>query len=174
MRRNRNSPYYWMPLLGILILLCISGLGYVPVPGAGGAITLLHVPVILAGILSGPFAGMFLGLIFGLSNCYDYEPHDYMIQVVPRIAAGLVSSLAYWSAKYYATRETKVSVGALVATVSGTVTNSLGVTLLACAKGLFPLQEMIGVAALHGCIETIIALIIVLPLTVSIHHWRTS
>lgn len=173
-RRNRNSPYYWLPLLAILLILSVSGLGYIPVPGAGGAITIMHIPVILAGILSGPMAGMLLGAVFGLTNFYFVPPHDFASQVLPRLLIGLISSLSYWSAKHYATREAKVTAGAAVATIAGTLTNSLGVTLTASAKGIFNLNDMLLVAAMHGCIELFLALLIVLPVTVSIHHWRTQ
>ena len=56
---------------GVLGAICIimgavPVLGFIPVPTPAGHATIMHVPVILAGILEGPAAGAFVGFIFGL------------------------------------------------------------------------------------------------------------
>ena len=154
----------------MLLVMAVTHTGYLPVPGAGGAITLMHIPVILAGILSGPIAGAGLGLIFAISSVYDVEPHDWLVQGLPRILIGLVSSIVFLSARYYATPESRATLGSAVAALAGSLTNTMGVTLLALAKGLYPINEMVSVALIHGSIEAFLAVIITLPVAVSIHH----
>ena len=111
-----------------------------------------------------------MGLIFGISSVYDIPPHDWVVQVIPRILMGLVSSVVFLSARYYATAESRATLGSAVAALAGSLTNTLGVTLFACAKGLFSLSDMMGVILVHGSIEALLAVIITLPVAVSIHH----
>lgn len=53
-------------LIGIITLLAVTPLGYIPV----GVIraTTIHIPVIIGGILLGPKAGAILGFYFGLTS----------------------------------------------------------------------------------------------------------
>jgi len=51
--------------MAILLFMAVTHTGYVTVPGLGEAISLMHVPVILGGIISGPVVGALLGLVFG-------------------------------------------------------------------------------------------------------------
>lgn len=81
---KRTTPD-WIPLAILTFFLSLSGLGYLPVPGTVGPLTLLHIPVILAGVLSGPGPGAGVGLIFGLTNLYLMAPHDPVVQVIPRV-----------------------------------------------------------------------------------------
>jgi len=54
--------------LGALtIVLTITRLGFIPW-FSGAAITILHVPVIIATLLGGLWAGLGVGLVFGLSS----------------------------------------------------------------------------------------------------------
>lgn len=55
--------------LAIEILLVITPLGYIRTPML--SITLMHIPVIAAGILMGPGWGAALGLVFGLTSVWN-------------------------------------------------------------------------------------------------------
>lgn len=154
----------------MVLIMAVTHTGNLPVPGSGRSITVMHIPVILGAVLSGPMVGALLGLIFGISNCMDFPPNDWTVQVIPRVMIGLVASVVFLSAKHYAGRESRATVGAAMAALAGSLTNTLGVTMIAAAKGYFSIQDMVGVAFLHGGIEALLAVIITLPVAVSIHH----
>ena len=153
-----------------MLVMAVTHTGYVTVPGLGGAIALMHVPVILGGIISGPLAGAVLGLIFGVSMTYDFPPHDWTAQVIPRVLIGLVSSVVFLLARHYAAPQSRVTVGAAVAALAGSLTNTLGVTMMYVVKGYYPADDMLRVAFLHGGIEALLAVVVTLPVAVSLHH----
>ena len=81
----------------LVIVLGVSGLGFIPFPS--GALTIIHVPVIIAAILEGPGAGLCTGLLFGVLSLVQaavagvtpvdlaFLQHPW-IAVVPRILIG--------------------------------------------------------------------------------------
>lgn len=91
--------------LGALtIVLTITRLGFIPW-FSGAAITILHVPVIIATILGGLWAGLGVGLVFGLSSLIQaaigptgvLDPFfvNPLVSVLPRILIALVSFYIY-------------------------------------------------------------------------------
>lgn len=82
---------------GIILLLGFSYLGYIPLPTPAGAATIMHIPVIIAGLLLGPKFGAIAGILFGLSAIY------YFLSIAPpwvlfpaRPLIGVVPPLVYW------------------------------------------------------------------------------
>ncbi len=82
---------------GIILLLGFSYLGYIPLPTPAGAATIMHIPVIVAGLLLGPKFGAIAGTLFGLSAIY------YFLSIAPpwvlfpaRPFIGVVPPLVYW------------------------------------------------------------------------------
>ncbi|MBC7321484.1 ECF transporter S component [bacterium] len=82
---------------GIILLLGFSYLGYIPLPTPAGAATIMHIPVIIAGLLLGPKFGAIAGTLFGLSAIY------YFLSIAPpwvlfpaRPLIGVVPPLVYW------------------------------------------------------------------------------
>lgn len=82
---------------GIILLLGFSYLGYIPLPTPAGAATIMHIPVIIAGLLLGPKFGAIAGTLFGLSAIY------YFLSIAPpwvlfpaRPFIGVVPPLVYW------------------------------------------------------------------------------
>lgn len=82
---------------GIILLLGFSYLGYIPLPTPAGAATIMHIPVIIAGLLLGPKFGAIAGSLFGLSAIY------YFLSIAPpwvlfpaRPLIGIVPPLVYW------------------------------------------------------------------------------
>lgn len=75
--KNKSNPTKWdtrrlvqfAVLLAIMLILHVSGLGYLSI----GAIelTIMPVPVMIGAILLGPIAGGFLGLAFGLTSLWQ-------------------------------------------------------------------------------------------------------
>ena len=88
----------------LVIVLGITNLGFIPLPGA--SLTIFHVPVIIAAILEGPVVGLFVGLLFGVFSLVqaamaavslvDLAFLQYpWIAIVPRILIGPVAWLVY-------------------------------------------------------------------------------
>ncbi|MCL6550060.1 MAG: ECF transporter S component [Acidothermus cellulolyticus] len=80
-------------------LAAIPGLGFIPLPfSPAGHATVLHIPVILAGILEGPVVGGLVGAVFGLfSFLLATLPFfkDPLIAFGPRILIGVFAYYAY-------------------------------------------------------------------------------
>ncbi len=81
----------------------IPTIGFIPIPfSPAGHATLLHIPVILAGILEGPVVGAFVGAIFGLFSFLNATLpffKDPLIAFGPRILIGVFAYYAYRGVK---------------------------------------------------------------------------
>ncbi len=118
-----------------LALALIPQIGYIVVPGLGIQITIVHIPVIIAGIIEGPVVGAFVGLIFGLSSLYTaltsplpiaFAFMNPLVSILPRIFIGVVSWYAYRGLTLL-TRDKARSVSIGLAAAAGTITNTIGV-----------------------------------------------
>ncbi|MDO4664491.1 MAG: ECF transporter S component [Erysipelotrichaceae bacterium] len=71
MKRNKKTKTIalFAMFLAIELLLVLTPLGYIRTPFI--SITLMHIPVIAAGILMGPAYGAALGLVFGLTSVWN-------------------------------------------------------------------------------------------------------
>jgi uncharacterized membrane protein len=83
---------------GIILLLGFTYLGYIPLPTPAGAATIMHIPVIIAGLILGPKFGAIAGTLFGLSALY------YFLSIAPpwvlfpaRPFIGVVSPIVYYA-----------------------------------------------------------------------------
>lgn len=113
-QKTRNMAFFAM-FLAIELILTLTPLGYIRIPGL--AITLLHIPVVVCGILMGPGWGAALGLVFGLTSIWNatmqpsitsfvFSPFvtvggisgnwtSLIIALVPRILLGAISGWLY-------------------------------------------------------------------------------
>ena len=84
-------------LLAVLLVLGLSPLGFIKMQGLGGAITLLHVPMILAATLEGPFAAAVVGGVFGLIAGLKFPVPGMALgfHVIARVLAGLAAALTF-------------------------------------------------------------------------------
>jgi hypothetical protein len=57
-----------------------------------------------------------------------------------------------------------------MAALAGSLTNTIGVTVLAVVRGAISFQDMAQVIFLHGGIEALLAVIVTMPVAVSLHH----
>jgi len=83
---------------GITLLLGFTYLGYIPLPTPAGAATIMHIPVIIAGLLLGPRFGFVVGSLFGLSALYYFSsvaPPWVLFPARPFI--GVVPPIVYYS-----------------------------------------------------------------------------
>ena len=123
-------------LLGaVCMVMGLTGLGMIPMPTPSGRATIMHVPVILAGILEGPVVGGLAGLIFGVYSFFTPSgviPQDPIVRILPRIAIGIASAYAFKMAGR------KISFGAFLAGIVGTTVNTVGFVGLAVIMGYLP------------------------------------
>ncbi|NLP17505.1 MAG: ECF transporter S component [Firmicutes bacterium] len=139
-------------LAAVTIVLGMSGLGLIPVPTPAGRATIMHVPVILAGVLEGPLVGAMVGFIFGLYSISTAGVPfllDPVIAILPRILIGILSAYVF-----------KITHKASLAAVAGTICNTAGVLGLAVLKGYLPWEAALGVAVLHGLPEVVVAAVL--------------
>jgi len=160
----------WVPLAVLTVLLGATPLGYVPVPGTAAFITIAHVPVIIGAVMCGPVIGLLLGMLFGVGNFFHVLPHDPVVQILPRVLCGLVTSVIFMLVRRHGDPESQLTVGSISAALAGSLTNTLGVTLLALSKGLLPANEIVGVVVFHGGPEALLAILVTLPFAVTRHR----
>ena len=71
MKANKMNTHYMATLAmlcGILIVMGMTGIGFIPLPVIKA--TTMHIPVILGAVLLGPSAGGVLGCVFGLFSIW--------------------------------------------------------------------------------------------------------
>ncbi|TLG76657.1 ECF transporter S component [Culicoidibacter larvae] len=121
-------------LIGVLGALAF-GLSFTPfgfISIGVAAITTMHIPVIIAGIVGGPRVGAAIGLVFGISSMMNaflrpsitsvvfYNP---LVAIIPRVLIGVVAYYVYvWVSQNDTVRQKLASgVAALLATLTNTV-----------------------------------------------------
>lgn len=122
-------------LSAITVVLSATGIGFIPLPSAAGRATFIHVPVILAGVLEGPLVAAFTGFIFGLYSFLTPTgviPPDPIVRILPRIFIGIVAYGVYRVCGKHKT------LGAALAAIAGTLTNTIGFLGLAVLMGYMP------------------------------------
>lgn len=125
-------------LVAILLVLQLTPLGYIPIPGFNP--TTMHIPVIVGAILLGPADGAFLGLVFGITSIIQatvqvpltgflFSPFvpfgsykSAIIAIVPRVLLGLVAAWVYRALRRV---DHRGAASAAVAAVAGSLTNTV-------------------------------------------------
>ena len=67
-KKNTHRMVTLAMLCGILIVMGMTGIGFIPLPVIKA--TTMHIPVILGAVLLGPSAGAVLGAVFGLCSMW--------------------------------------------------------------------------------------------------------
>lgn len=166
-RSQESSHLSWIPLAVLTLLLGATPLGYLPVPGTAQFLTIAHIPVVLGGVLCGPLIGLLLGVLFGLGNCWFVHPHDPVVQIIPRILCGLVAGVVFAAARRYGNPHAQITIGSLSAALAGSLSNTIGVTVISLVKGLMPASEVMPVILFHGAPEAFLAVLVTLPFAVT-------
>lgn len=143
MKNNKTQYLAFMALfLAIEIVLVVTPLGYIQL-GLISA-TIMHIPVIIAGISLGRKAGAQLGFVFGLTSMLNatfrpgptsfiFSPFitvagvsgnwtSLIIAFVPRILTGYLSGLIYQQLQK---RNVNDNICVIVAALVGTLTNTI-------------------------------------------------
>lgn len=165
MKKKQAFTTRRMAIAGMLGAICVvlgvTGLGMIPLPNLTGRATILHVPVILAGILEGPVVGGMTGLIFGLYSFLTptgVVPADPIVRILPRVAIGIVAAYSFRCCGKH------TQFGAGLAALLGTLTNTLGFIGLSVILGYLPLAAFIIIAP-QAIIEIILAIALTIILT---------
>lgn len=94
-------------LVAVLLLLEVTGLGYIPVSAL--TLTIMQIPVLVGAIVLGPAAGTILGTVFGLTSffqCFGKNAFGvalmgispvmtFIVCVIPRLLMGLLCGLIF-------------------------------------------------------------------------------
>ena len=175
-----------------LALSLIPQIGYITIPGLGVQITIVHIPVIIAGIIEGPVVGAFVGLIFGLSSLYTaltsplpiaFAFLNPLVSILPRIFIGIVAWYAYRGITFLTwDRARALSIG--LAAAAGTVTNTIGVLgmiYLLYAKrfleaiglqGISPALAIFGLAMPNFPLELAAAVLLAIPVALAVKRMK--
>jgi uncharacterized membrane protein len=159
-------------LSAVIIVLGITRLGFIPLPM--GAVTIMHVPVIIGAVLEGPVVGLIIGFLFGLfsliqaaiaaANPLDAAFVNPLISILPRLFIGPAAWFLYTLiTNGAAIRGLKREIPALVAAAfGGTVVNTL---LVLSALGVFrflPWPVIFTIALTNSPAEAAAAIIVTL------------
>lgn len=112
-------------LAALIVVLGLSGLGIIEIPGLAIRVTILHIPVIIGAIIAGPVVGGMVGLLFGLWSIIDkimrptvtgFVFLNPVVSVLPRVLLGIVAYYIYIWLKKVLPKGIAVSVTSLIAT----------------------------------------------------------
>jgi uncharacterized membrane protein len=172
-------------LSAVVIVLGFAGLGFILLPL--GAVTILHVPVIIGAILEGPLVGFFIGLLFGIFSIIQAAMvaatpvdlaflHYPFIAILPRIligpAAWAVYTLISGRPKTPAPpRLIRESAALIAAAVAGTLVNTvLVLSSLVLVVPEISWQLAVTVGVTNGPAEAAVASIITLAVILAWKH----
>ena len=160
-------------LAAITILLGVTGLGFVPVPFTPVTnATIMHVPVILAGVLEGPLVGLITGAIFGLFSFLragDPLMMDPLISVLPRLFIGVTAYVVY-----YVLKNRHLLLACVMAGIVGSLTNTVLVLGMAVIRGFMPVELAVFTGITHGLAEAGLAAILTVILVTGIQRVRRT
>lgn len=182
-------------LLGALtIIMGMTPLGFIPIPGFAAKVTIMHVPVIIGALMEGPVVGLAIGAIFGAFSMLQAviaptSPLSLMflnpmIAFLPRMAIALAASAMNRLLRRWRAGGSRIShvVSYASSAVAGALVNTVGVLGLMyllyiqdTAAALDTTPELVGavllgVAATNGVPEAIAGAVIVTAVMLALHH----
>jgi len=157
---------------GIVIVLGVTGLGFIPVPNLSGSATIMQVPVVLGGILEGPVIGLLVGAIFGLESMIRAGSvpffHDPSVSVLPRLFIGPVAYLVF-----VVLRGLSVQVAAAAAGAAGAITNTVLVVGMLVVRHYIPLQAVAPILP-QAVAEAVLSAIVTLAVVEGVLLYRSG
>lgn len=136
--------------------------------GFGGAITFLHLPMLLAATLESPLAAAVVGVSFGVMTGLHFPLPPLIYHVGARALAGLTAGITFQAISQAANDGAKVTVASAATAVVGTAANTIFMCLIVFLLKLGELNNLLAIAFVHGGVETAAALIFVIPLTIAL------
>jgi len=163
-------------MTAMTVLLGATRWGFVPLPTPAGAATIMHIPVIIAGVLQGPVIGGFVGLLFGIFTIPFLG--DMRVVIPARLLIGGAAWLAFVCVLavarkflYGARMRGALGVAGIAAGVVGTLTNTLGTLLLAVAFDYIEPASAVTIALVQGVPEMLLAGMVTGGLVVALKPW---
>ena len=171
-RRDRTRRLVMDAMLAAIILvLQLTPLGYIPIPGFNP--TTMHIPVIVGAILLGPADGAFLGLVFGITSiiqatiqlpltAFLFSPfvpfgswRSAVIAIVPRVLIGVVAAYVFRAVSRI--DKSKVIASALAA-AAGSLTNTILVLggILVLMRGAYEQQFKVSLSAILKAFSVVV------------------
>jgi uncharacterized membrane protein len=187
--RNQSSSTRTLVLTAVLIAISIVlaiplnmgpfiSLGFVTL-GPAIAVTIMHVPAIIAGVMLGPLVGAIVGGAFGIFSLFlaTQQPAgsanaifvDPIISVLPRLFIGPVAWLVYRAMQSMSEQLRLIGAG-----VAGTLTNTLlviGAISLRLGVPFFPTLASVGI---NVVLEVIVASVIVVAVVSALRGSATG
>ena len=160
-------------LAALSMALGATGLGYIPVPTPGQALTVMQIPAIVAGLVAGPISGALVGGLFGaFSLLRGYAPPDPVVQLVPRVLIGVVAWAVY--VRFLVARPGHWRAAATAAAGLASLVHTTTVLGLVVLRGYFPLQAGLVTWAIHGPLEAAAAIALTVPVVAAARHLRMA
>lgn len=167
---NRANPWAFTSQTVVLaavfaamvVALQLVGLGSIPVPNISGAMTTLHIPVILGAVIGGPLVGMFAGVVMGV--IYLLLPATAAFGPITLVLPRPIFALAAWGA-FNALRGLGTTRAAAGAGIVGALTNTVVTVGIALLLGQVPL-EVVPVIVPQALVE-LVATAIIVPVIVT-------
>lgn len=173
-------------MLSLTLILTFTPLGFIQVPPI--SITIMHLPVIIAGVVAGPISGFIVGLGMGLASMFraltsaniaDKLFTNPLISVLPRVFIGITAYYSYTLVKQLLMKLKqsdllKKGLAAVVGALVGTLTNTilvLGMIYLFVYSKDMALFDFIMVAVtINIALELVAAVIVCVPIVVVIER----
>jgi uncharacterized membrane protein len=162
-RQTTRSIVITALMAAIAVVLGWTHWGFIPWFG-GAALTIMHVPAIIAAIIVGPLSGAVVGLVFGLFSMLQAAlaptgPADVwftnpLLAVLPRLFIGPVAWLVYQALKRWP------AVALVISGAIGSITNTGLVLGVIGLLGFLPWVALGGIAILNGFPEMAVSAIL--------------
>lgn len=187
--RNQSSTTRTLVITAVLIAISIVlaiplnmgpliSLGFVTL-GPAIAVTIMHVPAIIAGVLLGPISGAIVGGAFGLFSLFlaTQQPAgsanaifvDPIISVIPRLFIGPVAWLVYRGLQ-----SANEQLRLVAAAVAGTLTNTILVIGAISLRLGVPFFPTLASVAINVVLELIVASVIVVAVVSALRGTATG
>ena len=172
-RKTTRSIVITGLMAAIAVVLGWTHWGFIPWFG-GAALTIMHIPAIIAGIIVGPLSGAAVGLVFGLFSMLQAAlaptgPADVwftnpLLAVLPRLFIGPAAWLVYQALKRWPAAALVISgtIGSL--TNTGLVLGMIGLL------GFLPWVALGGIAIANGLPEIVASAIITTAVVAAYWH----
>ncbi len=164
-------------MVALTVLLGTTRWGFVPLPTPAGAATIMHIPVIIAGVLQGPVVGGFVGLLFGLFTIPFLG--DVRVIIPARLLIGGAAWLTFIGVMavmrvlgaYSQRSREALGIAGIAAGVVGTLTNTIGTLYLAVWFGYIERAAAVSIALVQGLPEMLLAGLVTGALVAMLKPW---